>query len=200
MKRTLALLMVGTLAAVAVATAQAKTNPPKVAVCHATGSAAKPYVKIMVPAATAAKHVAHHRDIIGAPGQQLQCPTTSLSPRAGGQELTTSLSGTGTTATGTFSLRLNLGQGMLCYTLNQSGLTNVTAAHIHVFDASVLGAPYVNNGIVVPLTAPTSGSSTGCVAVTRTIAKAILSSPSNFYVNVHTTTAPAGAIQGTLSK
>jgi hypothetical protein len=198
MKRFLTATAVFAVAVGAVATAEAK-QPPRVPVCHSTGSASQPYTKLMLPAAVAAKHVAHHRDIIGTAGQPLQCPTTPLSARGGGQKLTASLSGAGTAATGTFSVRLNRGQGMVCYTLTQTGLVNVTAAHIHVFDASQLGAPFVNNGIVVPLAAPTTGSATGCVAAPRAIVKAIGSNPSNFYVNVHTVTAPAGAIQGTLS-
>jgi len=199
MKRFLTASAVVAVAVGAIATAEAK-QPPKVPVCHSTGSAAQPYTKLMLPAAIAAKHKANHpRDIIGVAGQPLQCPTTALSPRGGGQKLTTSLSGANTPATGTFTVRLNRGQGMVCYTLTQTGLVDVTTAHIHVFDASQLGAPFVNNGIVVPLAAPTAGSSTGCVAVPRAIVKAITSNPSNFFVNVHTLTAQAGAIQGTLS-
>jgi hypothetical protein len=199
MKRFLTATAVLALAVGTAATAQAK-QPPKVSVCHSTGSASHPYTKLTLPAATAAKHVAHHRDIIGTPGQTLTCPTTALSPRRGGQQLTATLSGANTTATGTFSMRLNRGQGTICYTLTQTGLTGVTASHIHVFDASQLGAPFTNNGIVVPLSAPTAGSSSGCVDVPRTIVKAIASNPSNFYVNVHTALVPAGAIQGTLTK
>ena len=199
MKRFLTAFSVLAVAVGAIATAEAK-QPPRVPVCHSTGSAAHPYTKLMLTAATAAKHLAHHRDIVGTPGQQLQCPTTALAPRGGGQKLTTNLSGANTPATGTFSVRFNRGQGIVCYTLMETGLVDVTAAHIHVFDASQLGAPFVNNGIVVPLAAPTTGSSSGCVAVSRAIVKAIASNPSNFYVNVHTLTAPTGAIQGTLSK
>jgi len=201
-KRFLTATAVLALAVGVVATAQGKPGKPtaaKVPVCHATGSASHPYAKMMLPAATAAKHVAHHKDVMGTAGQQLQCPTTALSARGGGQKVTTNLTGANTTATGTFTARFNRGQGMICYKLTQTGLVSVTAAHIHVFDASQLGAPFVNNGIVVPLAAPTTGSSTGCVSASREIVKAIASNPSNFYVNVHTVTAPAGAIQGTLS-
>ena len=204
MKKLLTATAVLALAVGVVATAQGKPGKPgkpspKVPVCHATGSASNPYTKLMLSAATAAKHVSHHKDIIGTPGQQLQCPTTALSARGGGQKLTANLSGANTTSTGTFTARFNRGQGMICYTLTETGLVNVTAAHIHVFDASQLGAPFVNNGIVVPLAAPTTGSATGCVSAPRAIVKAIASNSSNFYVNVHTATAPAGAIQGTLS-
>jgi hypothetical protein len=38
------------------------------------------------------------------------------------------------------------------------------------------------------------------VNVARPLVKQILQHPGNFYVNVHTTAFPAGAIQGTLSK
>ena len=204
MKKFLSATTVLVLAVGVVATAQGKPGKPgkpspKVPVCHATGSASHPYTKLMLPAAAAAKHVGHHKDIIGTAGQQLQCPTTALSARGGGHKLTATLTGANTTATGTFTARFNRGQGTICYTLTETGLVNVTGAHIHVFDASQLGAPFVNNGIVVPLAAPTTGTSTGCATAPREIVKAIASNPSNFYVNVHTVTAPAGAIQGTLS-
>src|SRR4051812_48954533 len=100
MKLSTLILAVCAFAVTGVATAAAQQNPPKVPICHATGSMTKPYVKITVPASTAAKHVGHHHDIIGTPGQQLQCPATALSTRGGGAHLTANLSGTGTTATG----------------------------------------------------------------------------------------------------
>ena len=69
----------------------------------------------------------------------------------------------------------------------------MTLAHIH----------YVSDGsIAVPLTLPDpfTGTATGCSDAPRALVKQILMHPQNFYVNVHTTTYPTGAIRGTLHK
>ena len=67
-------------------------------------------------------------------------------------------------------------------------------AHIH-------RAPPTSAGpIVVHLTAPTSGTSKGCAAVTRALAQELIQSPGAFYVNVHNTPFPGGAVRGQLSK
>ena len=105
-----------------------------------------------------------------------------------GTRLTATL--TGTTGSGTFSLTV-VGAQRICYALSVTGLTGVTAAHIHVKPSG---------SIVVPLAAPTDGSSTGCVKVDKALLKQILATPADYYVNVHTTAAPAGAIQGDLTK
>jgi hypothetical protein len=71
----------------------------------------------------------------------------------------------------------------------------ITAAHIHVGAAGT--APPDN--VVVPLSAPTSGFSSGCTAVDCDLALAILQNPENYYVNVHNDDFPAGALRGQLS-
>jgi hypothetical protein len=70
------------------------------------------------------------------------------------------------------------------------------AAHIHVGPAGVAGP------IVVPLTAPdANGSSGGCVGgVDQQLLRAIRSNPRQYYVNVHTTDFPAGAVRGQLHR
>jgi hypothetical protein len=97
----------------------------------------------------------------------------------------------GATGSGTASLRANMGAGTLCYTLTVTGLTNVTAAHIHRLSTTA---------IVVPLNAPTTGTSTGCATVARDLLREIVNNPGGFYVNVHTMTFPNGQVQGTLSR
>ena len=97
----------------------------------------------------------------------------------------------GATGSGSATIRARLGGTSLCYTLTVAGLTNVTAAHIHRVSTST---------IVVPLAAPTSGTSSGCVTVDKTLLKEILGNPGAFYVNVHTVSFPNGQVQGTLTK
>ena len=67
-------------------------------------------------------------------------------------------------------------------------------AHIHKGPAGVAGP------VVVPLNAPENGFSKGCASVAAETINAILASPAEYYVNVHTTAHPAGAIRGQLAK
>ena len=85
-------------------------------------------------------------------------------------------------------------KGSACYILNVYGLDNVTAAHIHKGGPGETGAP------VVPLEAPTDGSSGGCAPVTAEVSAALIANPGGYYVNVHTQAFPSGAIRGQLGK
>ena len=95
---------------------------------------------------------------------------------------------------GTAVFRLNHGQGEICYELTVSDIEPATAAHIHIAPVGVPGP------VVVPLAAPTSGSSSGCVDVDRALIKAIIQNPEAYYVNVHNAPFPGGAVRGQLSK
>lgn len=98
---------------------------------------------------------------------------------------------------GTANITLNQGQRRVCFEIVVSDITlPATAAHIHVGSADVAGP------VVVPLAPPdASGTSSGCVSdVDRDLIKAIRQNPSAYYVNVHTTDFPAGAVRGQLSK
>ena len=95
---------------------------------------------------------------------------------------------------GTARLRLNQDEEEICYELTASDIEPATAAHIHVAPAGVAGP------VVVPLAAPTSGSSSGCAAADAELIKAIRQNPAEYYVNVHNAPFPAGAIRGQLSK
>jgi hypothetical protein len=85
-------------------------------------------------------------------------------------------------------------KGTACYIMNVSGLTEVTAAHIHT------GGPGETGGPVVTLTAPQDGTSGSCVQVTPEVSAALLANPGGYYVNVHTRAFPSGAIRGQLNK
>ena len=101
------------------------------------------------------------------------------------------------TASGTAQLWLNPGQGRVCWNLTATGLSGpAVAAHIHAAPAGV------NGSIVIPLSPPdASGSSSGCATgVARTLIKAIIHDPAGYYVNIHDTVFPGGAIRGQLSR
>ncbi|HEV2950530.1 MAG TPA: CHRD domain-containing protein [Actinomycetota bacterium] len=88
-------------------------------------------------------------------------------------------------------------RGRLCFTIVVDDIVlPATAAHIHVGRAGVAGP------IVVPLTAPDAeGTSAGCVSgVDQGLLTAIKRHPRQYYVNVHTTDFPAGAVRGQLHR
>jgi hypothetical protein len=198
MKRLAVLIIVGLATLVGYSSSQAAPpTPKKHVVCHATGSAKKPYRKVVVGTRAALKaHLVHPGDIVDPAGGV--CPTQSLTALRGGRPISTTLApvAPNTVGAGSFVARSNIGQGRICWSLTVTGLSDVTAAHIHY-----LNGPLATQ-IAVPLTLPTpfTGSATGCATVLRALVKQILVHPENFYVNVHTTTYPGGAISGTLAK
>lgn len=123
---------------------------------------------------------------------------TPAAALAGGRPLSTDLIGSNEPGggdpdgTGHFSMTVNLGHSEICYDLTVANLDPVVAAHIHSAPAGI------NGPVVVPLVAPVSGSSSDCITVDPSLAKAIAKAPQAFYVNVHTTVFPGGAIRGQL--
>jgi CHRD domain len=95
--------------------------------------------------------------------------------------------------TGTASFTINPGLGELCFELTVQNIAPATAAHIHVAPAGVAGP------VIVPLTPPTNGSSSGCREISRELALAIIQNPDAYYANVHNADFPAGAVRGQLS-
>ncbi len=104
------------------------------------------------------------------------------------------LARSGTAQRGTARLTLNPALTQVCYRITTSHLAPVLAAHIH------LGMAGTNGPIVAPLfgysPAKTWTSFYGCVSASPAVLRAILRDPRRYYVNVHTTQFPAGAIRG----
>lgn len=96
--------------------------------------------------------------------------------------------------TGTAFFTLNQGQGEICFELTVTNIDPATAAHIHRANVGVPGP------VVVPLAAPTSGSSSGCAVVDPVLIMEIRQFPERFYVNVHNPAFQPGAVRGQLSK
>ena len=96
---------------------------------------------------------------------------------------------------GTARVTINVGQGELCFVLSVSDIAlPATGAHIHVGTADQAGP------VVVPLQPPDeTGTSSGCVTVNADLLQQIVSNPDGYYVNVHSSEFPAGAVRGQLS-
>ena len=172
----------------------------KVTICHATASSTNPYVLIRVSKSGLKGHMHHPGDIIPTPKEG--CPETPMTPTQGGIALTATLTGTAevpgpgdTNGSGQATIRVTAGEGRLCFQLKATDITlPAAAAHVHVGTAAVAG------DVVVPLTAPdATGNASGCVTVNRTLVTAILTNPGGYYVNIHTSDFPNGAIRGQLS-
>jgi hypothetical protein len=205
MKRLILVLGVLLLALAGFGQAPAATMQPakkeKVTICHRTPSQTRPYVLLSVSRSALKRgHAGHAQDIIPAPAGG--CPTTPLSPTQGGTALAATLTGAAEVpgpgdpnGSGQASVRLVAGEGRVCFQLSAANVTlPAIAAHIHTGTTGTAG------DVVVPLTPPdASGSSAGCVNVARPLVNAILANPGGYYVNVHTSEFPNGAIRGQLT-
>jgi hypothetical protein len=98
--------------------------------------------------------------------------------------------------TGTALITINLGQGEVCWHTSVADIVlPASASHIHKQVAGVQGPIYVG------LTSPdASGEASGCRSEDRGKLKAIMQFPDSFYVNVHNSSFPAGAIRGQLGQ
>lgn len=82
---------------------------------------------------------------------------------------------------------------VICYRLYGDLIGPPTAAHIHRAPLGVAGP------VVVPLTPPGAyNQSAGCTTASASLINEIVNNPTGFYVNIHTTQYPGGAIRGQL--
>ena len=98
--------------------------------------------------------------------------------------------------TGTADLRLNQGQGRVCFDLTWANISSVVGGHIHKARAGS------NGPIVVDLLGGPNSSTTGasgCITgVEKALVKDIRQDSSEYYVNVHSSEFQGGAIRGQL--
>jgi hypothetical protein len=92
--------------------------------------------------------------------------------------------------TGAALVTLQPGQGRVCVDVRFAGLAQPTAMHIHKGAAGVQGGVYIDLSSVL--------NDVRCVAATPAKLVAIRNNPSGFYLNIHTTAFPDGAIRGQL--
>jgi len=94
---------------------------------------------------------------------------------------------------GTVEIRVAPRDGQVCWNLYARGIEPATVAHIHRGAAGLVGPP------VVTLTTPdAAGRSQGCSTVDLALARELSLQAHLFYVNVHNSAHPAGAIRGQL--
>ena len=193
-------VVTGTAACPSASATPAPTSTPatRITICHKTGSNSTPYRRITIssravtnPSSESGKilrgHTRHTGDLL-MPGVT-PCPSGTQTGQ--GVKLSANLQPVqGATGSGTASLTIRTGLARLCHTLTVSGLTNVSAAHIHLVSSGA---------VVVPLTTPTTGTSSGCATVEKALLQQIVRNPGAYYVNVHTQAFPNGQVQGTLS-
>jgi outer membrane protein assembly factor BamB len=94
---------------------------------------------------------------------------------------------------GAAALVLKPSTGKVCWAYAVRRVEPILAAHIHVGPARVAGPVVVGLG-------PTNafGVSYGCTTADPALVAAIVANPSGYYVNVHNTPFPAGALRGQL--
>lgn len=128
----------------------------------------------------------------------------ALPASAGGRPFHVSLSGAAERpdpgdpdATGTADITVNPGTREVCWSVVVENVNlPILAAHIHEGDATVAGPPVI---FLIPMGATDAdGVFSGCATVDRSLAIALVSSPDQFYVNVHNDPFFAGAARGQL--
>lgn len=131
-------------------------------------------------------------------GQCIRFETPQQQGGSGGKDISTSLTGAAEVpgpgdpdGSGSATVTINSGQGRVCFNIAVQNVGPITGAHLHEAGSASSGPVAVNfdvlnNGLV------------GCVTVGKPLAKDIKKNPDNYYVNVHTTEFPAGAVRGQL--
>lgn len=100
---------------------------------------------------------------------------------------------------GSSRLELNTQQQMACANASWKGLKGeVTALHLHVAVAGSEGPHWVDffNDRSLP---GADGTSSDCVPLTQDKIRAVIDNPTGYYLNVHSTAFPKGALRGQLS-
>ena len=222
MKR-LGILGIVIVAMAAVAAGPSASQPAaqaKTWICHKAD--ANKYVAIRVAKSQVRGHM-RHGDVPVPPASQSRSGAKAycallppITPARGGQVLDGTLAptGTNTVGSGSFTVRASVGQQRVCWTLTvnltagQLATTGtVTLAHIHgplpatgVFQGFTLTAAQLAS-LNASLQSTGTGTVSGCETnVSKAKIRQILQNPSDFFVNVHTTLFPNGALQGTVTR
>ncbi len=97
--------------------------------------------------------------------------------------------------TGTAAITVDMPNSQVCYNVTVQNITlPATAGHIHRGAVGVSGPPVVPFDVVPDA----SGNAVSCVKVDAALLNEIATNPAGFYVNIHTTDFPDGAVRGQL--
>lgn len=95
---------------------------------------------------------------------------------------------------GMAELTLDHDKGQVCYDITVKDIQTPTAAHIHAGAAGKSGPPKVT------FMKAADGTWKGCASADKALLDDIMKNPGNYYVNVHNTEFPNGALRGQLGK
>jgi hypothetical protein len=91
--------------------------------------------------------------------------------------------------TGSATATINSTTNEFCWDITTTGLSTITAAHLHN------GAAGANGGVVIDF----EGVLDGCDTIAAPLAADIVAKPDTYYFNIHSSEHPNGAIRGQLS-
>jgi hypothetical protein len=100
-------------------------------------------------------------------------------------------------ATGTAHITVNPGTREVCWSISVEGVDlPLVAAHIHEGTADVAGPPVI---FLIPMgETDADGILEDCATVERSLALALILTPENYYVNLHTNLFQGGAVRAQL--
>ncbi len=133
------------------------------------------------------------RDVVTTVADRVEGATRLKATLTGGTEVPGPGDADGT---GTATVNIDVTKREVCYEVSVEKIDRPSAMHIHEGEAGKSG------DVVVPLTTPTATdtTTTGCANVDAGLIGRMAANPDNFYVNVHTSTYPQGAVRGQLSQ
>ena len=213
MKRFGAVLAVAASIVVASFASAAEAASVKRWICHKADD--NRYTAVRVTTRAQLRGHARHGDVVtGVPQTRAAarafCRGLTITPTSGGRRFDATLTPVSTALTGggTFTFRAAQGRETLCWSLTISTLAStagtVNAAHIHGPRPSTdifipfTSTPAQLTALNASLAAGQAATVTGCETVDRVKVRQLLRNLDDFYVDVHTTVFPGGALQGAL--
>ncbi len=144
-----------------------------------------------------------YKFIVGAKASS--SPTVAI-PTSGTQNLMANLTGSlagvkNSSASGVAHLAFNFTTQQVCYTVSESGLTGITAMHLHpMMQGSSMNMTVSDEVFILLNNNAVNASTPICTPVKPLMMAEIVANPSHYAVMIHTMAHPDGAIAGWLKK
>ena len=132
-------------------------------------------------------------------------PTIAI-PSSGSQNLVANLSGSlagvkNSTASGIAHLAFNFSTKQVCYTVSETGLSGITAMHVHpMMQGSSMNMTVSDEVFILLNNSAVNATSPVCTSVKPLMMAEIVANPSHYAVMIHTKDHPDGAVAGWLKK